>query len=61
MRWILVFLCEIPLCMVGCGYHTAGAASHLSPDVTTIAVPIFQTRVENYHTEVALTKAVVQS
>ena len=60
MRWISVFLCVISFCMSGCGYHTAGATSHLPPDVTTIAVPIFQTKVENYHTEVALTKAVVQ-
>ncbi len=60
MRWISVFLCVFSFCMSGCGYHTASAASYLPPDVTTIAVPIFQTKVENYHTEVALTKAVVQ-
>ena len=44
----------------GCGYHTVGSAVHLPPEVTSIDVPIFQTKVENYHTEVAFTKAVVE-
>ena len=44
----------------GCGYHTVGSAAHLPPEVTSIDVPIFQTKVENYHTEVAFTKAVVE-
>jgi outer membrane lipopolysaccharide assembly protein LptE/RlpB len=44
----------------GCGYHTAGSATHLPPDVASIDVPIFQTKVENYHTEVAFTDAVVR-
>lgn len=46
--------------LTGCGYHAAGTAVHLPPDVSSIAVPIFQTKVENYHTEVAFTKAVIQ-
>lgn len=48
------------LCIVGCGYHTAGSATHLPPEVNTIAVPMFQTKVDNYHTEVAFTNAVVR-
>jgi outer membrane lipopolysaccharide assembly protein LptE/RlpB len=48
------------LCISGCGYHAAGTSAHLPPDVSTIAVPIFQAKVENYHTEVALTQAVVR-
>ncbi|HEX4020195.1 MAG TPA: LptE family protein [Acidobacteriaceae bacterium] len=59
MRSVLVFLCALSLCITGCGYHTAGAATHLPPDLSSIAVPIFQTRVQNYHTEVAFTKAVI--
>lgn len=47
------------LLLTGCGYHTAGSATHLPPSITTINVPIFQTQVENYHTEVAFTQAVV--
>jgi outer membrane lipopolysaccharide assembly protein LptE/RlpB len=44
----------------GCGYHTLGAATHLPPDVHTLAVPVFATRTEAYHTEVAMTDAVIR-
>ena len=43
----------------GCGYHTLGAATHLPPDARTLAVPMFATRTEAYHTETALTDAVI--
>ncbi len=59
MRLLLVLLAAHSLGVSGCGYHTAGAAIHLPPDVASIAVPIFQTKVENYHTEVAFTQAVI--
>ena len=61
MRSILIFtFISICLAATGCGYHTAGSATHLPPDVGSIDVPIFQTKVENFHTEVAFTGAVVQ-
>jgi outer membrane lipopolysaccharide assembly protein LptE/RlpB len=44
----------------GCGYHTLGAATHLPPDVKTLAVPVFATRTEANGTEAALTEAVVR-
>lgn len=44
----------------GCGYHTVGAATHLPPDARTISVPMFATRTETYHTETALTDAVIR-
>ena len=44
----------------GCGYHTLGAATHLPPDVHTLAVPVFATRTEAYHTEVVMTDAVIR-
>ena len=44
----------------GCGYHTVGAATHLPPDARTLSVPMFATRTEAYHTEVALTDAVIR-
>jgi outer membrane lipopolysaccharide assembly protein LptE/RlpB len=44
----------------GCGYHTLGAATHLPPDVKTLAVPVFATRTEANGTEQALTEAVVR-
>jgi outer membrane lipopolysaccharide assembly protein LptE/RlpB len=48
------------LCLGGCGYHTLGAATHLPPDVKTLAVPVFATRTESNGTETALTEAVVR-
>jgi outer membrane lipopolysaccharide assembly protein LptE/RlpB len=44
----------------GCGYHTVGAATHLPPDARTLSVPMFATHTEAYHTEVALTDAVIR-
>jgi outer membrane lipopolysaccharide assembly protein LptE/RlpB len=46
--------------MSGCGYHTVGAATHLPPDARTLSVPMFATRTEAYHTEAALTDAVLR-
>src|SRR5580765_5170534 len=44
----------------GCGYHTAGSATHIPANVRTLAVPIFTTHVQAYRTEVAFTQAVVR-
>jgi outer membrane lipopolysaccharide assembly protein LptE/RlpB len=44
----------------GCGYHTLGAATHLPPDVKTLAVPVFATRTDTNGTETAMTEAVVR-
>ena len=44
----------------GCGYHTLGAATHLPPDLHTLSVPDFATRTEAYHTETAMTQAVIR-
>jgi outer membrane lipopolysaccharide assembly protein LptE/RlpB len=44
----------------GCGYHTVGAATHLPPDARTLSVPIFATQTVTYHTEAALTDAVIR-
>lgn len=44
----------------GCGYHTLGAATHLPPDARTLAVPLFATRTDTYHTEVLMTQAVIR-
>jgi outer membrane lipopolysaccharide assembly protein LptE/RlpB len=48
------------LTLTGCGYHQVGAAAHLPPDVRTLAVPIFITHVQAYHTEMAFTQAIVR-
>jgi outer membrane lipopolysaccharide assembly protein LptE/RlpB len=46
--------------LTGCGYHSVGAATHLPPEARTMAVPIFATHTEAYHTEVAITDAVIR-
>lgn len=48
------------LALSGCGYHTLGAATHLPPDLKTLSIPVFATRTEAYHTETAITDAVIR-
>jgi outer membrane lipopolysaccharide assembly protein LptE/RlpB len=58
-----VFFLSIACCLLplaGCGYHTAGTATHIPANVRTIAVPVFATRVQAFHSEMALTQAVVR-
>ena len=50
----------LPGPLAGCGYHTAGSATHIPASVRTIAVPVFATHAQAYHTEMALTQAVVR-
>jgi outer membrane lipopolysaccharide assembly protein LptE/RlpB len=44
----------------GCGYHQVGAATHVPVSVRTLAVPMFQSKVQAFHTEGAFTQAVVR-
>lgn len=44
----------------GCGYHTVGAATHLPPDVRTLAVPVFLTRTDTSGAETAITQAIIR-
>lgn len=46
--------------VTGCGYHTLGAATHLPPDVRTLAVPVFATRTDVNGTEAVMTDAVLR-
>lgn len=46
--------------VAGCGYHTLGAATHLPPNIKTLAVPVFTTRTEASGTERAFTEAVIR-
>jgi outer membrane lipopolysaccharide assembly protein LptE/RlpB len=50
----------LALLVAGCGYHTAGSATHIPAGVRTIAVPVFATHAQAYHSEMALTQAVVR-
>jgi outer membrane lipopolysaccharide assembly protein LptE/RlpB len=48
------------LSLSGCGYHTLGSAANLPPAVHTIAIPVFKNETQSYHTEVAMTQAVIR-
>jgi outer membrane lipopolysaccharide assembly protein LptE/RlpB len=58
VRLLLVLLMLISLS--GCGYHRVGSAMQAAPNVHTLAVPIFQSKVQAYHTETTFTQAVVR-
>jgi outer membrane lipopolysaccharide assembly protein LptE/RlpB len=55
----LILIC-LGMGISGCGYHTAGSATHIPANVRTLAVPVFSTHAQAYHTEMALTQAVVR-
>jgi outer membrane lipopolysaccharide assembly protein LptE/RlpB len=46
--------------LTGCGYHQAGSATHIPANVRTLAVPIFATNAQAYHTEMAFTQATIR-
>jgi outer membrane lipopolysaccharide assembly protein LptE/RlpB len=58
MRLARALLACVPL-LGGCGYHTLGAATHLPPEAHTLAVPVFATHSDTYHTELVVTEAVI--
>lgn len=45
--------------LTGCGYHTAGSATHIPANLRTLAVPAFRTRAQQYRTETDFTEAVI--
>ena len=49
----------LAMLLSGCGYHAVGSATHIPANVRTLAVPVFATRAQQFHTEFAFTKAVV--
>ena len=53
----------LSLCLVGftaCGYHVAGQATRIPPDVKTIAVPIFTNATSRFRIEQKLASAVTR-
>jgi outer membrane lipopolysaccharide assembly protein LptE/RlpB len=57
----LILALAVPLIVfTGCGYHTVGAATHLPAGLQTLSVPVFATRTDSYHTETAMTNAVIR-
>jgi outer membrane lipopolysaccharide assembly protein LptE/RlpB len=47
------------LCLAGCGYHVAGAATHIPPGISSLSVPTFANNTLSYRTEVPMTQAVI--
>lgn len=58
--FVLAPIAFVLLTFSGCGYHTLGVATHLPPGVKTLAVPVFATKTETYHTETVMTQAVLR-
>ncbi|HXC95088.1 MAG TPA: LptE family protein [Edaphobacter sp.] len=48
------------LTLTGCGYHQAGSATHIPPNVHSLAVPIFATNAQAYRTEMTFTQATIR-
>jgi outer membrane lipopolysaccharide assembly protein LptE/RlpB len=55
-----IFVLLACLISAGCGYHAAGHANLLPPDLRTLAVPAFVNQTQTYKIEQTLTAAVVQ-
>lgn len=55
--FVLFTILSIP---IGCGYHVAGSAAHVPANMRTLAVPIFSTRTQAFHTEIAFTQALIR-
>jgi outer membrane lipopolysaccharide assembly protein LptE/RlpB len=59
-RWAASLTLALSLAASGCGYHTAGHAAQLPPNVRTIAIPGFVSRTQTFRIEQVLTEAVVR-
>jgi outer membrane lipopolysaccharide assembly protein LptE/RlpB len=59
VKRLLLLACAL-LPLTGCGYHVAGASTHLPAGVRTLGVPMFKTNVQQYRTEVAITDATIR-
>lgn len=53
-------VCCLLVGTLGCGYHEAGKAARVPPDVKTIAVPMFKNKTPRYHIEQLLASAVTR-
>jgi len=57
---LLATLPALLLALSGCGYHTAGKASHLPADVHVLAVPTFVNQTQVFKIEQIMTRDVVR-
>jgi outer membrane lipopolysaccharide assembly protein LptE/RlpB len=54
-----LFLISLVICLTGCGYHQTGSATHIPANVRTLAVPIFATKAQSFHTEMLFTQSTI--
>lgn len=59
MKFCFALVSGMVLLLAGCGYRVAGSATHVSPGITSLSVPTFTNNTLTYHTEVAMTDAVI--
>jgi outer membrane lipopolysaccharide assembly protein LptE/RlpB len=59
-RWLSGAVAALCFIFCGCGYHQVGAATHVGPQVRTLAVPIFLSKAQGFRTEAVFTEAVVR-
>jgi outer membrane lipopolysaccharide assembly protein LptE/RlpB len=59
LRVTLMAAAFASMLVTGCGYHTAGKAVRIPPDVQTISVPMFVSQTKNYRIEQIITNDVV--
>lgn len=57
---IVLLLTLVALGSLGCGYHAAGTASALPPDIQVLGIPSFKNQTHTYHLETGLTGAVIR-
>src|SRR5262249_36164652 len=60
IKFLSVAACVVVGALTGCGYHTAGKATRLPPNVSVIAVPMFVNQTQTYKIEQLLTRDVVR-
>jgi outer membrane lipopolysaccharide assembly protein LptE/RlpB len=58
--WCLLLSAFCLLFLLACGYHVAGTATRIPPDVKTIAVPAFKNMTSTFRIEQQLTSAVTR-
>lgn len=58
-RCALIAAAVAGMLATSCGYHTAGKAVRIPPDVQTISVPMFVSQTKNYRIEQIITNDVV--
>jgi outer membrane lipopolysaccharide assembly protein LptE/RlpB len=55
-----LLILSLVICLTGCGYHQVGSATHIPQTVHTMAVPVFATKAQAFHTEMAFTQATIR-